>query len=196
MARFVRNGQYFNINSLHVIDEVQFPIGWFHDAANRAAFNVLECAEIPPEFNPLTHKAVETTPVEDNGEWEERWSINELTVEEVAVAVAAARQGISTRRYVEETKGITIGGVPFSTTRESRSNLAAAYAFAVGEEEFEVNWKTPAGTFVTLDSTQIRAGALAVAAHVQACYNREQVLQEAVTNGTYEPEDINTGWPE
>lgn len=42
---FIRNGQKFNINVPHLIGDTQYPVGWFFDADNRAASDVLEVAD-------------------------------------------------------------------------------------------------------------------------------------------------------
>jgi hypothetical protein len=75
-------------------------------------------------------------------------------------------------RYAREVGGITVGGVPISTDRESQAMLTGAHSFVAANSEATIRWKSDAG-FVTLDAAQITALALAVGAHVQACFARE-----------------------
>jgi hypothetical protein len=45
---FIRLGNPFDINMLHVIGDVQYPAGWFLNGENRAAHGVTEVADPPP----------------------------------------------------------------------------------------------------------------------------------------------------
>jgi hypothetical protein len=42
MIQYTRNGEPFDINHIHIIDDVQYPVGWFYDADNRAAMGIDE----------------------------------------------------------------------------------------------------------------------------------------------------------
>jgi hypothetical protein len=48
---------------------------------------------------------------------------------------------------------------------------------------------------VDLNAEQIIGLASTVRAHVQACFDREAELLEALAEGTLTPEMIDTGWP-
>ncbi len=48
---------------------------------------------------------------------------------------------------------------------------------------------------MTLNAEQILAMAQAIRSHVQACFDREADLLDAINAGTYETEMIDTGWP-
>jgi hypothetical protein len=54
---FVRNGEVFDINTLQVIGENQYPVGWFHDADRRAEFGITEVPDPPPIVNLTQLKA-------------------------------------------------------------------------------------------------------------------------------------------
>lgn len=45
---YVRNGQPFDINIPQLIDDMQYPIGWFYVAANREALGITEDDTPPP----------------------------------------------------------------------------------------------------------------------------------------------------
>jgi hypothetical protein len=62
-----------------------------------------------------------------------------------------------------------------------------------------INWNMADGAFVTLDAQAINAVAMAVRAHVQACFDREAVLNVEIEAATTAEEiaavNLNTGWP-
>ena len=60
---FMRNSQAFDINAFHLIDDVQYPVGWFHDAGNRAALDVIEVDD-PPDVVALHLQHQETRRLE------------------------------------------------------------------------------------------------------------------------------------
>lgn len=101
---------------------------------------------------------------------------------------------IAGRRYQSETAGIIIGGMSVATDRESQGLLNGAALSAFMDDTYVCRWKTPDG-FVQLDAKTILAIAKAVRAHVQASFDREEELLEAVKDDTYQPEMLDQGWP-
>lgn len=101
---------------------------------------------------------------------------------------------IAERRWKEETRGITIGGVSINTERDSQNLVNGAVVSSMLDPSYVCNWKTPTG-WVQLDADTLRAVGLAVRAHVQACFDREGVLVAAVMNNTYTESMLDTGWP-
>lgn len=92
------------------------------------------------------------------------------------------KAALNTHRYNVEVGGITVGGVPVQTDRESRANLIAARIKASEDALYTVKWKTSNG-FVTLDATTITAAADAVADHVQLCYATEADIIDDIDAG-------------
>lgn len=107
--------------------------------------------------------------------------------QEPAAAIAA-------RRYEAETAGISVNGMPLDTGRDSQALVTGAALAAVIDSAYICQWKT-AGGFVDLDAPQIIAIASAMRAHVQACFDREAELLDAVAAGTYTAEQLDQGWP-
>ncbi|WP_288099561.1 DUF4376 domain-containing protein [Pseudomonas sp.] len=101
---------------------------------------------------------------------------------------------IATRRWLAETSGTTFGGMPIDTERDSQALLTGAVVAAMQDPAYSVRWKTSAG-FVDLSSPQIIAVASAVRAYVQACFNREAELLDAVADGSITAEMLEEGWP-
>lgn len=117
-----------------------------------------------------------------------------LTVEETRarlVALAGRK-----RRQAEE-GGTTVEGGRFETDRTTQQMLTSAVLAAQvvgGPTVFQ--WKTADG-FVSLTADQVRAIALAVSQHVQACFAAEAELVAAIGAGIVTTEDAvhAFAWP-
>ncbi len=120
------------------------------------------------------------------------------SAEEKAAAEAEQRkqltQQIADRRWQAEVAGIDIGGMRIDTGRDSQALITGATVQAMLDPNYSLRWKTVAG-FVDLTAEQISGVATAARAHVQACFNREAELLEALEAGTFTPEMIDQGWP-
>ena len=80
--------------------------------------------------------------------------------------------------------GITVGGLPFATDPLTVMSLNSAYIYTVDKQINEFSWKLPDGTFITLDTTQIKALQNAVAELGQNCFECEAALLEGMDAGT------------
>lgn len=102
---------------------------------------------------------------------------------------------IAARRYLAETSGITVNGMPLDTGRDSQGLVTGAALSAVIDSAYSCQWKTAEG-FVDLTAQQIIAIASAMRAHVQACFDREASLLAAVQNGEFVESMLDEGWPQ
>jgi hypothetical protein len=98
-------------------------------------------------------------------------------------------------RFAHEASGITVDGVSIETTRDSQALIASTGLSAILDPEYRCNFKTLDG-FVQINATQILAIAQAVRAHVQACFDRELDLLNALESATYTDELLKEGWPD
>jgi hypothetical protein len=102
-------------------------------------------------------------------------------------------------RWQKETSGTTFAGMPLATDAVSQTKYIGAVVGAQMDPQGTMKWKTGNGQFVTLDAAQIVNVAMAVRAHVQACFDREAELKTAIEATTTKEEldaiDINAGWP-
>ena len=98
------------------------------------------------------------------------------------------------RRAVDA--GIVVDGVPFLTDRDSRADLTGAIVWAGLYPAGVRQWLTPAG-WVDLTAQQLIAAGVAVATHVQDCFNRQAALEAEIDAGTITtPAEIDaTTWP-
>lgn len=117
-------------------------------------------------------------------------SHDEVTQRDLTATLGA----IAATRYMHETGGIVVNNMPIDTGRDSQSLITGARLAGLDDPTYLCNWKTSDG-FVTLSADLIKAIANAIRAHVQACFDREGVLQAAVKDGTYTDSMLNEGWP-
>jgi hypothetical protein len=93
---------------------------------------------------------------------------------------AALHAYAAVARWRKETRGISVGGLNVATDDRSKALIQGAYLQAQRDPTFTAQWKTASGAFVTIGAAQIEAVALAVAAHIQACFAREAEVSEAI----------------
>ena len=109
---------------------------------------------------------------------------------------AALKVYLADRRRRAVDAGIMVNGVPFRTDRDSRSDLVGAIVWAGLYPDGVRQWLTPAG-WVDLTSQQLVAAGVAVATHVQDCFDRQAVLEAEIDAGTITtPAEIDAAtWP-
>jgi hypothetical protein len=94
----------------------------------------------------------------------------------------ALRAYAATARWRKETGGIAIGGFAVATDDRSKALIQGAYLQAQRNPAFTAQWKIASGSFVTIGAAQIETVALAVAAHIQACFGKEAEVVQAIDN--------------
>jgi hypothetical protein len=83
-------------------------------------------------------------------------------------------------RWARMSAGITVGGVAVDTSDESQNRIANAWSLLQASGASSIEFKGADGTFHTLTVDQFRALALAVGAHVQACFAAEAQVVTAI----------------
>jgi hypothetical protein len=86
-------------------------------------------------------------------------------------------------RFLKETGGITVNGAAIQTDRDSQAMISNAYAYVTASGAASVSYKTASG-FVTMDAATLKAVALAIGAHVQACFAIEGSVGAAIAAGS------------
>jgi hypothetical protein len=106
---------------------------------------------------------------------------------------------LANTRWQKETGGTTFNGSLLSTDPVSQTKYVGAVVGAQLDPSAILNWKMADGSFVELDASEITAIAMAVRAHIQACFDREAELRAlidvAVDQEDLDAIDITTGWP-
>mgnify|MGYP002782327663 CR=1 FL=1 len=95
---------------------------------------------------------------------------------------AALRAYAAVARWRNEIAGISVGGLNVATDDRSKALIQGAYLQAQRDVAFTAQWKTASGSFVTIGAAQIEAVALAVAAHIQACFAKEAEVAQGIDN--------------
>lgn len=101
---------------------------------------------------------------------------------------------IADRRWLAETSGTTFAGMPIDTDDRSKLLINGAALRADRSADYVLRWKASQG-FVDLTAAQVLAVADAVSEHVQLCFDREDALLVAVTDGSITAEMLEDGWP-
>ncbi|MDH2313159.1 DUF4376 domain-containing protein [Methylobacterium brachiatum] len=86
------------------------------------------------------------------------------------------------KRYAVETGGITVNGLRVATDRDSQSMVANAYAGMQATGAASVKFKAASG-WIELNLDQIKALAVAVFGHVQACFAAEDACDAGINAG-------------
>lgn len=126
----------------------------------------------------------------------EQFAAPEASVDSARLSKLVA---LADRRWQAETAGIIVGGAPIRTDERSTAKITAAYVKASQDPGFTVRWKVDTGFFVSLDAEAIISIGDAVTAHVQACFDNEDVLTTAILAAedltALDAIDIESGWP-
>lgn len=151
------------------------------------------------ESGDLPTRGTFTPPPELEGDEVARWSGGGWEVLESAPAPDPLPTPgwpalIATRRWQAETSGTVFGGTFIDTDDRSKLLINGAALRADRSADYVLRWKTSGG-FVDLTAAQVLAIADAVSEHVQLCFDREDALLGAVTDGLITAEMLEEGWP-
>lgn len=152
-----------------------------------------------PTFDAATHRMAETftdMPDLERNRIVRTWAIVPIPLDDVKAAHKAAATDL---RWRQETGGIVIAGVLVATDDRSKTLILGKRAQAQADPAMIFQWKTASGEWVKLTGAQIIGIADAVADHVQACFDREGELHDAIdaaeTAEAVLAVDIAAGWP-
>lgn len=131
------------------------------------------------------------------------WSPSPTDITTPADRLAAARTRrlaeLAARRWQAESAGILVAGARVATDTVSQGKLTAAALAAVRDPAYTLTWKCADGAFVALDAPRILALADAARAYVQAAFDREAVLADAIAAAASQADlaaiDLDAGWP-
>jgi hypothetical protein len=80
--------------------------------------------------------------------------------------------------------GLDFNGMRLETDTDSQRVLTSAYVMAKGDPTFQIdNWKVADGIYVPLSNETVISAGDAVTAHVQACFNRNKEIDDAILSG-------------
>lgn len=150
------------------------------------------CVDVPPPTIPPGNRArwvggawvLEAAPV----------SPDQTPAVTVAPTPDDLRSHAASVRFAVETGGVTVGAATIDTGRDSQSMIAGALAYVQASEAASVEFKAASG-WVTLSAGEVKAIALAVGAHVQACFAAERDIDEAIAAGSVTSREQIDAWP-
>lgn len=106
---------------------------------------------------------------------------------------------LAAKRWEVENGGIVVNGIHIATDDRSKNMITSAAMLAIQDPNFKTKWKSATGYFYDVDATTMTTIAMAVAAHVQACFDNESRLREEISKATTRAAlskiDLNQGWP-
>lgn len=117
-----------------------------------------------------------------NRRWTATQSLRDLSAAELVSARSALVAYAATARYARETGGINVAGAPIATDRDSQALITGAYSYVLAKPDATIVFKSTSG-FISLTADQIQAIALAVGAHVQACFAAEGQIDADIQAG-------------
>lgn len=122
------------------------------------------------------------------GDWQGRllrhedgtWSIeDQATARRSALMSSAARY-----RWLREIGGIEVAGLRVPTDERTQAVLTGAYASAISDPAYAIpRWKVGEGAYIGLSNEQIRVIGQRVTEHIQACFDRNAEVDEAIAAG-------------
>jgi hypothetical protein len=141
-----------------------------------------------------TRAAPPTHGVDEHVRWTGgQWAI--VTSEEMLASLKSDKLAVlAAKRWEVETGGIEIAGLQVKTDEDTQRKITGAYVRATRDPEFTVRWKIGPASFVTLDAQTIVAIGDAVTAHIQAAFNRESELVDAVVQAATWSELVAIEW--
>lgn len=115
--------------------------------------------------------------------WDEATQLH-VVLDEVQEGLVQLRARIEARiverRWEIETGGIVVDGATVATDDRSKLLLAEAERAGMSNPEYNAEWKTATGVWISFSSSQLVALKTAVFAHVTAAFAREKVLSESL----------------
>ncbi|MEO1949300.1 DUF4376 domain-containing protein [Thioclava sp.] len=112
---------------------------------------------------------------------------------QLQAAKEAALEQVRLRRDRAIATGIGVAGIPVPTDEKTQGRIMGAAVAAMLDPAYEVLWKADDGVFVRLSSAEVIGIASQVRAHVQACFDREAELRQAIAED--EAPNTELGWP-
>jgi hypothetical protein len=109
--------------------------------------------------------------------------------------IACQKAIVAETRYNKETQGIVVDGVSINTERDSQAMITGAALSAVLDDTYVCRWKTPNG-FVDLTASELISVSQSMRKYVQACFDRESELIEAIVSDQYNDSMLTEGWPD
>jgi hypothetical protein len=130
---FILHGQPFDITLPQLIDDTQFPPGWFFDLAQRNLHDIIQVPDpVPPAITSGQRVALGGFNMV-HGAWQASWQVTDKTSDELAAEAAALTTAVAAavQQCYGDTDAITTAAVG-ARIEEYRQAEADARSFAAG----------------------------------------------------------------
>ena len=137
----------------------------------------------------------------------DEWTIGETTVfmtwtvteRDLADRKAMMLAALANRRWLAETGGILVNGLPVPTDDKTQNRVdQIVKAYEDGDITGPIDFKA-GGVWISLTEPHFRAIKAAGATHIQACFSRERqiaaTIDAAEDHDALDLVDIHSGWP-
>lgn len=192
-----QDGQVIQVRLQHTVDEpVSHPLSIEYHWTDEELAILHLYRPVPAEDVPSHHRIVSTDVTRVDGIVRFVYATEGIPLDERKAQIVAA---IADRRWRAETGGLTFDAMRIPTDRETQAIIArTVQSLADGDITGPIKFKMPFG-FVSITASHLAAIKRAGAEHIQACFDREADLVEAVTaaadHDALDAIDIETGWP-
>lgn len=102
---------------------------------------------------------------------------------------------IAERRWRQTQAGTIAEGLHLDTGDSGLVKITSAALEASRDKSYACEWKLADGTWVDLDAPKLLAISGAIRSYIQACFDRERELCDAVDAGNFKAEMLEEGWP-
>lgn len=115
---------------------------------------------------------------------------------DLATAKALKLAEIAAARYAFETGGVGLGGITYSTDRQTQATITGALVGMSNGMLQSIDWKANDTQWVTLSLAQMQELAQTVAGHVQSSFSLEKTLAAQVSAAETIEAVQAIGWPQ
>lgn len=119
---------------------------------------------------------------------------NQIYKDQIEEPVPDYAKLFASTRYRREVAGLEFDGSLFDSSRDGQALLMGAALHAIADPEYVCAWKARSG-LVELTATKLIAVSKAMRDYIQACFDRERELLDALASGEYVEEMLDQGWP-
>ena len=176
--------------------------GLLKEGVDLPAIGIYPLREEQPDFDPTIQTAVDAGTIVDEAKGEARidWNVQLFPL---AMLLPALFERVAEKRWMVEEGGTVWSGHVVDTDRISQPKITSEFVAATnGLRTDGEYWKMKDGSFVPLTNAQLQEMALAVRAHITACFAREGTIKGLIAAADTEQEafdafteEIGQGWP-
>jgi hypothetical protein len=161
------------------------PINWYWLADDGRIFSSASQSLVTvdnPAYVAWSHTYQPTAwPVDDAGAQTDEALQDVLRPYDIYVNLAYYTGGARQKKIAGD---IVVNGLPFSTDPLTYGSLNSAYIYTIDKQSDTFSWKLPDGSFITLNTADIKALQNAANQFAQSCFACEDTTLDGIETGT------------